>query len=68
MSCDIGVVDKKAVTLEELEAQLKEAKKGVAKIDKKYVNYDERGHLFDYDINFERFLDDINHILESMKK
>ena len=56
-----------SITLEELEVQLKDAKKGIARIDKKYVNYESPGHLFEYDINFERFLDDINYILESMK-
>ncbi len=65
MSCEI---DAPAVTLDELEVQLKEAKKGMAKVDKKYVDYTEKGHLFSYDIDFPRFLDDINYILEEIKK
>jgi len=65
MSCDF---ENNPVTIDELEIQLKDAKKGIAKVDKKYVNYKENGHLFEYDIDFGRFLDDINFILEAIKK
>ena len=49
--------------LKKLEEMLKDAKKGIAKVDKKYVNYDTKGHLFNYDIDFNRCLDDIHHLL-----
>jgi hypothetical protein len=49
--------------LEELEQMLKDATKGIAKIDKEYVNYSEKGHLFQYNINFKNFLENINYIL-----
>ena len=50
--------------LQELEKMLKEAEKGIAKVDKTYVNYDVKGHLFQYDIDFNKFLNNINYILE----
>ena len=64
MSCEIEHV----LDINDLEAQLHEAKKGVAKVDKKYVDYEENNHLFDYDIDFNRFLTDIDHILKSIKE
>jgi len=54
---------KKIDNLEELEEMLKEATKGIARVDKAYVNYEEKGHLFSYNINFKQFLEDINYIL-----
>jgi len=54
--------------IDELEEMLKEAKKGIAKIDKIYVNYDEKGHLFDYQIDYQKFLSNISQILKSYKK
>lgn len=53
--------------INDLESQLKEARKGVAKVDKKYVDYDSNGHLFEYDISFDRFLSDVDHILKRIK-
>jgi hypothetical protein len=50
-------------SLEELEQMLHDAKKGIAKVDKTYVNYKEQGHLFPYDINFKEFLENIQYIL-----
>lgn len=64
MSCETG----HKLDINDLETQLKEAKKGIAKVDKKYVNYDESVHLFDYDIDFNRFLSDIDHILKAVKR
>ena len=52
------------MNIKELEQMLKDAEKGIAKVDKTYVNYDIKGHLFQYDIDFKRFLKDINYILE----
>jgi len=49
--------------LDELEEMLKEAKKGLAKVDKKYVKYQNPGHLFPYKIDFQKFLENIYHIL-----
>jgi hypothetical protein len=54
--------------IDELEEMLKEAKKGIAKVDKTYVNYDEKGHLFDYQIDYQKFLSNISQILKSYKK
>ena len=50
--------------LEKLEQMLKEAQKGLAKVDKKYVQYENPGHLFNYKINFQKFLENIYYILE----
>jgi hypothetical protein len=59
---------KKATNIEELEELLKDAEKGIAKVDKTYVNYKNPGHLYQYDINFEKFLKNINYILENAQK
>jgi hypothetical protein len=55
--------NKEIKNIEELEQMLHEAKKGIAKVDKTYVNYSEQGHLFQYNINFKTFLEDIQYIL-----
>ena len=44
------------LTVEELEEQLEEAIKGKARVDSKYVDYQSRGHLYDYKINYTEFL------------
>ena len=64
MSCE---TESKNINLEELEIQLKDASKGIAKVDKKYVDYDTKGHLFDYNLDFPRFYEDIGYILERLK-
>jgi hypothetical protein len=56
------------ININDLEAMLKEAKKGIAKVDKIYVNYEEKGHLFDYDLDYNRFLGDITNLLKIYKK
>ena len=53
--------------INDLEQQLLEAKKGIAKVDKKYVDYEDSNHLFDYDIDFGRFIEDVAHIMNSIK-
>jgi len=54
------------LSIQELEGQLEEAKKAL--VDRKYVKYQNPGHLFMYDIDFSRFLEDISHILNEVKK
>lgn len=51
--------------IEELQKQLEEAKKGKAKVDSEYVGYDDKAHLFDYKVDFNRFMDDLMHIVKS---
>jgi hypothetical protein len=58
-----GFEAKTVENLEELEEMLKDASKGIAKVDKTYVDYEGKGHLFQYDINFKEFLENINYIL-----
>jgi hypothetical protein len=53
--------------IEELADQIEEARKGKAKVDSKYVGYDEAGHLFDYRYNYVAFLDDMKHIIKSAR-
>jgi len=55
----------KEISIQDLEQQLEDAKTSL--VDRKYVNYDEQGHLFQYDIDFNRFLNDIQVILEGIK-
>jgi hypothetical protein len=54
----------RVLTVDELAKQIEEARKGTAKVDSKYVGYDEAGHLFDYRYNYVAFLDDMKHILK----
>ena len=65
MSCE---TEHKNIDINDLEAMLQEARKGRAKIDKQYVDFDKKGHLFDYNINFNQFLDDINYIFKKHKE
>lgn len=57
------------LTLDQLQLQIEEAKKGKARVDSKYVGFelDERGHLFDYEFNYPRFLENITHIIKEDK-
>jgi hypothetical protein len=50
-------------SIEELEKMLLDASKGIARVDKTYVDYKEQGHLFHYKIDYKEFLEDINYIL-----
>ena len=38
-----------------------------ARVDSKYVDYQSRGHLYDYKINYTEFLDDMAHIMREVK-
>jgi len=53
------------ITIDELEDMLQEAKKGRAKVDKQYVDYKDKGQLFEYKIDFNEFLEDIDYILKA---
>lgn len=55
----------RVLTVDELAVQIDEARKGTAKVDSQYVGFvlDERGHLFDYKLNYIEFLDSMKHIL-----
>jgi DNA gyrase/topoisomerase IV subunit A len=59
----------KVLTVDELAAQIEEARKGTAKVDSQYVGFelDERGHLFEYKYDYVRFLDNMTHILKEAK-
>lgn len=56
------------LTVDQLEQQLSEAIKGKARVDSKYVDYQTRGHLYDYQINYVQFLEDMSHIMKEVKK
>lgn len=56
------------LTIEDLQNQIEEARKGKAKVDSKYVNYDERGHLFEYKYDYARFLENYKYIIEQSQK
>lgn len=57
------------MTIRDLEDSLLNAQKQLAKVDKEYVGYDHRGHLFEYDINYIDFLKDISYVIsEGTKK
>ena len=58
----------RVLTVDELADQIDEARKGKAKADSKYVQYNEAGHLFEYSYNYVRFLDNISHILKEAKE
>ena len=58
------------LTVDELQEQIEEARKGKAKVDSKYVGFelDERGHLFDYKFNYPQYLENISHIIKNAKE
>jgi hypothetical protein len=60
----------RVLTTEELQEQIEEARKGKAKVDSKYVGFelDERGHLFEYKLDYVSFLSDMSHIIKEAKK
>lgn len=56
------------LTVDELQKQIEEARKGKAKVDNQYVDYrNEAGHLFDYKFDYARFLENISHIVKEAK-
>jgi hypothetical protein len=55
------------VTIDELEEMVKEAKR-TSQVDKHYVDEKIEGHLFDYDIVFNRFLEDMSHLFKKGKE
>lgn len=58
-----------ALTVDELAIQIEEAKKGKARVDSKYVGFelDERGHLFNYTLDYAQFLESMAYIIKSAK-
>lgn len=59
----------RVLTVDELADQIEEARKGKAKVDSEYVGFqlDERGHLFDYKLNYQEFLASMSHIIKEAK-
>jgi hypothetical protein len=59
----------RVLTTEELQEQIEEARKGKAKVDSKYVGFelDERGHLFNYKLDYPRYLENISHVIKQAK-
>jgi hypothetical protein len=58
----------RVIPVEELSNQIEEARKGKAKVDSKYVGYNEAGHLFEYKFDYVKFLDNMSHIIKEAKK
>lgn len=60
---------KNVLTVEHLSTQIEEAKKGKARVDSKYVNYqNDAGHLFDYKFDYISFLQNMEHIIKNGKQ
>lgn len=58
-----------ALTIEELSDQIEEARKGKARVDSKYVMYDNQGrHLFDYKLDYFKYLDNISYVIKKAKE
>ena len=57
----------RVLTVDELAEQIEEATKGKAKVDSKYVQYAEAGHLFEYKFDYVRFLSNMSHIIKEAK-
>ena len=51
------------LSVDELSAQIEEARKGKAKVDNEYVEYSHVGHLFEYKYDYVQFLDNMQHII-----
>jgi hypothetical protein len=60
-------VSNKVIPVDELSIQIEEARKGKAKVDSKYVGYNEAGHLFEYKFDYAKFLDNMSHIIKEAK-
>lgn len=58
----------RVLTVDELASQIDEARKGKAKVDSKYVQYDEAGHLFEYKYDYTKFLGNMSHIIKNAKQ
>lgn len=56
------------LTVDQLQEQIEEARKGKARVDSRYVDYAERGHLFEYKHDYVQFLDSMRYIIEEAKK
>jgi len=54
-----------ALTPAELADQIEEARKGTARVDSKYVDYE--GHLYNYEYNWPQFLDNMIYIINKGK-
>lgn len=60
---------KNVLTVEHLATQIEEAKKGKARVDSKYVNYNnEAGHLFEYKFDYPKFLSNMAYIIKKGKE
>lgn len=56
------------ITIEDLEKQLAEARKGKAKVDSKYVgNAEGLAHLFEYNLDYVKFLSNVSYIIKESK-
>jgi len=56
------------LSVDELSDQIEAARKGTARVDSKYVgNAQGLRHLFDYNLNYARFLDNIQHVIKAGK-
>ena len=60
----------RVLTTEELQQQIEEARKGKAKVDSQYVGFElgERGHLFEYQFDYVKFLSNISHVIKTAKE
>ena len=57
------------ITVEELEQQIQEAKKGKAKVDSHYVgNASGLNHLFEYEYDYAEFLSNISYVIKQGKE
>lgn len=57
----------RVLTVDELADQIEEATKGKAKVDSKYVQYADAGHLFEYKFDYVRFLQNMSHVIKEAK-
>lgn len=60
----------RVLTVDDLASQIEEARKGKAKVDSKYVGYDDlqRGHLYEYKYDYGRFLENMSQVIREAKK
>jgi hypothetical protein len=57
----------RVLTVDELADQIEEATKGKAKVDSKYVQYADAGHLFEYKFDYVRFLQNMSYVIKEAK-
>lgn len=65
---ETGCGSSSVLSVDDLQEQIEEARKGRAKVDSKYVgNADGLNHIFEYSYDYARFLENMSSIVKAFK-